>query len=491
MSAPITRLYVLVVALFALLIAFTSRWTAFDAQALRDNPLNRRALLEEQRIHRGLIKADDGTVLARSRPAGGGTYRRTYPTGGLFSHAVGYSFISLGRSGLEQSRNAALTGQRNEVTSLVDQLSGKRREGDDVQTTLDPTAQKVAINALGGRRGAVVALEPSTGRIKVMASVPDFDPNQVPRQFRQLNQQDGSPLFNRVTQAGYPPGSTFKVVTAIAAIDSGRYTPDSVVSGANNKLIGGVPLRNDAGEDFGPISLTQALTQSVNTVWAEVGETLGKRTMAKYMTRLGFYAKPPLDYPPGERRASGEYCDPGRGCRPAGELLPPTSRFIDVGRMAIGQDQLAVTPLQMAMVASAVANDGKLVGPHLTRRVVDPDGRVVSDVSTPSTRVMKKSTADAVAQMMSQVVKEGTGTAAALSGVEVAGKTGTAEIDVANNITQPWFIAFAPIDKPRYAIAATVERSDGGFGGTIAAPIAKSVLESLLGGGSQSGSGSG
>ena len=234
-----------------------------------------------------------------------------------------------------------------------------------------------------------------------------------------------------------------------------------------------MPLQNDGGEDFGSIDLTTALTKSVNTVWAEVAETLGKGLMAKYMTRLGFYAKPPLDYPSGERRASGEWKD--------GALLSPTSRFIDVGRMGIGQDRLAVTPLQMAMVAAAVANDGKLVAPHLTRRIVDPDGRVVDDVSTPSTRVMRKSTADSVAQMMSQVVKEGTGTAAALSGVDVAGKTGTAEIDPSTDMNQPWFIAFAPIDKPKIAIAVTVERSQGGFGGTVAAPVAKQVLETLLG----------
>lgn len=481
MTTPIIRLYVLVIALFALLIGFTSRWTVFQAKELREEPSNRRALLEEQRIHRGLIKADNGMALARSVPAGAGTFRRTYPEGGLFAHAIGYSYISLGRAGLEQSRNSALIGARDDVTSIFDQLRGRRREGDDVVTTLDPKAQRVALGALGGRRGAVVALEPATGRVKVMASVPDFDPNGVPREFRALNRQQDSPLFNRVTQASYPPGSTFKVVTAIAAIDSGRYTPDSTVSGRNDKLIGGVPLRNDGGEDFGDIDLTTALTKSVNTVWAEVAETMGKDRMAEYMTRLGFYAKPPLDYPAGERRASGEYKD--------GALLSPTSRFIDVGRMGIGQDRLAVTPLEMAMVASAVADDGKLVAPHLTRRVVDPDGRVVDDVSTPTTRVMKKSTADAVAQMMSQVVKEGTGTAGALSGIEVAGKTGTAEIEPSSDITQPWFIAFAPIDKPKIAIAVTVERSQGGFGGTVAAPVAKQVLEALLGGGGRNGSG--
>jgi peptidoglycan glycosyltransferase len=331
----------------------------------------------------------------------------------------------------------------------------------------------VALNALGGQRGSVVALDPRSGAVRVMVSVPDFDPNQVPRNFRELNRREGSPLFNRATQSGYPPGSTFKVVTAIAAIDTGRYTPDSMVSGENGKLIGGVPLNNFGGQDYGMVDLTTALTKSINTVWAEVAETLGRRTMGSYMTRLGFYRRPALDYPADQIRASGEYKD--------GELLSPTSRVIDVGRMGIGQDRLAVTPLQMAMVAAAVANDGKLVDPHLTRAVVDPDGRVLDTVASPGTRVMKKSTADSVAQMMANVVREGSGTAAALQGIEVAGKTGTAETDPEQGITQPWFIAFAPIDKPRAAIAVTVERTEGGTGGEVAAPIAKQVLEAMLG----------
>lgn len=474
MTEPITRLYVLVIALFAVLVYFTSRWTVFDAKTLRNEPLNRRLLLEQSRIHRGLIRADDGTVLARSIKQTGGTYTRTYPSGGLFSHAVGYSFTNLGRSGLEQSRNDPLTGQKNELGSIFDQLRGKVRAGDDVFTTLDPNAQRVAYSALQGQKGAVVALEPQTGKVRVMASNPQFNANGLPARFSVLSREQGSPLFNRVTQAGYPPGSTFKVVSAIAAIDSGRYTPDSTVNGDTGKVISGVPLSNDGGQSFGDITLTKALTFSVNTVWAQIGESLGKRTMAKYMTRLGFYAKPPLDYPAGQRRASGEY-------GPSGNLLSPLSGSIDVGRMAIGEDKLAVTPLQMAMVASAVANGGRLVRPHITDRIVDQDGRVVDDVKTSTeSRVMSKTTADSVAQMMSQVVKEGTGTAAALSGVEVAGKTGTAQIDPSNNITQPWFIAFAPVNNPKIAIAVTVERSNGGFGGDIAAPIAKQVLEALL-----------
>jgi peptidoglycan glycosyltransferase len=468
--APIYRLYVLFVALFALLIFATSWWTVFGAEGLRDNPSNRRQILEQARIDRGPIRARDGTVLARSVERDDGTFTRRYPQGELFSHAVGYSFIRFGQAGLERERNDALSGERNEITSIVDQLRGKRREGDEVITTLAPAAQRAAIEALGGQKGSVVALEPRTGAVRVLASYPQYDPNDVPEDFARLNRDDDAPLLDRATQGRYAPGSTFKVVTAAAAIDSGRYSADSVVDGSSPKTISGVALNNAGGQSFGPITLTQALTQSVNTVWAQVGVSLGRRTMARYMERFGFYAKPPLDYPAEQRLPSGEYL--------GDDLLSPVSRRIDVGRMAIGQDKLQVTPLQMAMVAAAVANRGTLVEPRLTERIVDPDGRVVEDFGpTPYRRVMKRDTAEQVTGMMSNVVREGTGTAAALSGIEVAGKTGTAERGDGSN--QVWFVAFAPIARPKVAIAVTVERTSG-QGGTVAAPIAKRVLEALL-----------
>jgi peptidoglycan glycosyltransferase len=474
-NGPIYRLYVLVILLFAVLVTFTSRWTVFEATSLRDNPKNKRAVLEDQRIHRGLIRAADGTVLARSVKGRGGTWSRTYPNEGLFAHAVGYSFLDPGRAGLERSRNDDLTGKRSELTSILDQLRGHVREGDDVVTSLDTRAQQVALRGLGGRKGAVVALDPRTGAVRVFASVPSYDPNDVrsARTFRALNRDnENAPLFDRVTQSGYPPGSTFKVVTAIAAIDSGKFTPSSTVNGKNGVKISGVPLNNDFNQSFGPVDLTTALTKSINTVWAQVAESLGKGTMKRYMERLGFDRKPPLDLPGGERRASGEY--------KSGVLLDPMSKFVDVGRMGIGQDKLAVTPLQMALVAASVANGGKLVKPHLTDRIVDPDGRTTERVKPEAySQAMKPATAKAVGAMMSQVVKEGTGTAAALEGIEVAGKTGTAETPQAG-LNQVWFIAFAPVAAPRVAIAVTLERS-AGFGGEVAAPIAKRVMEALLG----------
>jgi penicillin-binding protein A len=473
MNAPIARLFVVFVVLFGVLVGFTSRWTVFEADALRDNPKNRRELLEEQKIRRGVIRAGDGTVLARSLKQPDDSYVRTYPTDRLFSHAVGYSFVRQGRAGLERYYDDDLSGRKGELGSLIDRLSGSEQDGDNLLTSLDPDAQRVALQQLNGRKGAVVALDPRTGAIRVMASVPGYDPNTVKdqREFSQLNRDNDAPLLNRNTQAGYPPGSTFKVVTAIAAIDSGRYTPDSRINGRNGKRISGVPLNNDAGESFGDITLTEALTHSVNTVFGEIGEKIGKATMKKYMDRLGFGRPVEVDLPRDERAASGE--------RQRGHIIPATNGAVDVGRMAIGQDKLTVTPLQMAMVAASVANGGKLMKPHLGDRIVDRDGRTVDRIEPEEmSEVMSPETASQVGAMMSQVVKEGTGTAAALEGIDVAGKTGTAEVD-RGCPNQLWFIAFAPAQDPSVAIAVTVECGTG-FGGTVAAPIAKAVMQELL-----------
>jgi peptidoglycan glycosyltransferase len=478
-NAQIVQLFGLTMLLFAVLIGFTSRWAVFEQDRLENETSNRRPLIEEQRIPRGLIRASDGTVIARSVGRGRGesrTFTRTYPTGPLFSHAVGYSFISRGRAGLERSRNDELTGKEDEFANIFSELQSQTREGQDVTTTLDPEGQRTALRALAGRNGSIVALEPQTGRIRVMVSVPEYDPNLVPNRFRELSTDENKPLFNRATQSSYPPGSTFKVVTAAAALDSGKFKPDSIIDGSSPREVSGVPLANSGGQDFGPITLTDALTNSVNTVFAQVGERVGRETLVNYMERFGFGQDPPLDYPDGQMLASGV-----RNSK--GSLV--TSGF-DAGRVAIGQGgnegQILVSPLQMAMVAGAVGNGGELMQPRLTEKVVAKDGRLKDDVKPAvQARVMSREAAGQLTQMMGNVVEEGTGTAAALSGIRAGGKTGTAEVDNAT-ANQAWFIGFAPLDNPRMAVAVTIERTQG-QGGTEAAPLAKLVLESLLGGG--------
>ncbi len=475
MNRPIRRLFAFVAVLFAVLVAFTSRWTVFEASSLRSNPLNARQLLEQEKIKRGEILAADGTVLARSLPGREGTYSRTYPTGSLFAHPLGYYFTNLGATGLERYRNEDLEGQtRGNLQSILNQLQGIRPVGDKVITSLDPGAQRVALNALGDHHGAIVALDPATGAVQVMASNPSYEPNALrfPGGVARVSRNSDGAFVNRATQDGYAPGSTFKVVTATAAIDTGRYTPESTVSGRDGVLISGIPLSNDQHESFGEITLTEALVHSVNTVYAQVAVSLGKRVLARYMRRFGFNREPELDYPATEMSISGEYS--------GSQLVSPISPQVDVGRMGIGQDKLEVTALQMAQVAAAVANGGRLMVPHLTSRIVDSEGRTVQTIDPRlQSVVMKRSTATAVAGMMQKVVEEGTGTSAQIPGVAVAGKTGTAETQIGNAINNVWFIAFAPVASPRVAVAVTLQAVPG-QGASFAAPVAREVMESLL-----------
>jgi peptidoglycan glycosyltransferase len=470
-NVKIRNLFGLVLLLFGVLVFATSWWTVDDlgAKGLKENDHNRRQLLEQMQHPRGLITASDGTVLATNKRTGSGEtrrYYRTYPQAGLFSHEVGYYFVSKGSAGLEKQYDDDLAGRQNEFASTIDQLLGHRQEGEDIRTTLDVKGQKVALQALAGRRGSVVAMEPSTGKVRVMASEPGFNPNLITSKG---GIGGAASTLNRATQGRYPPGSTFKVVTAAAAVDTGRYKPDSFISGKSPKVISGVPLKNFGDENFGSISLTDALTHSVNTVFGEIGEKLGRGAMLDYMRRFGFQRKPPMDYPKDEMVASGAF--PAKAC----------GSGIDFGRVAIGQEcHLFVTPLQMAEVAATIANGGVRMKPQLVERIVAKDGRVKQSFKPKKAAdVMSGQSAAQVGQMMQHVVEEGTGTAARLTGISVAGKTGTAEIPGTTE-NQVWFICFAPADKPRMAVAVTIERTQG-EGGTVAAPIAKQVLETLLG----------
>jgi penicillin-binding protein A len=456
-NAPIIRLFGLVLLLFAVLVAFTSRWTVFEAEALRDNPNNRRVLFEEERIKRGVIRAADGRVLAANRALPGDRYARRYPTGELFAHPIGFTSLDRGRTGIEDFYNDQLTGRRSDPIGALERLLGPRDVGDDLRATLSPAGQETAYQGLGGRNGAVVALDVESGAVRVLAATPTFDPTEPA----------DAKTFNRATQGRFPPGSTMKVVTAAAALDSGKYTPDSQVSGENGKEISGTPLDNFGGQDFGQITVADALTNSVNTAWASIAEDLGKETMAEYMRKFGFYEDPPMDYPDEQMLPSGEVGGRGR-------LLSVTSGQVDVGRMAIGQDKLLVTPLQMATVAQTVGNGGMRMEPRLVEKILDPDGRTIDEpLPEEAERVMSEDNANALAAMMRTVVEQGTGTAAQLEGVDVSGKTGTAE--VGDGTDDLWFIGFTD----EFAVCAMLERQTGGTGGGSAAPIAAQVLKAL------------
>lgn len=471
MNRAILRLFAVIVVLFGLLVVFTSRWTVIDANALRQNPLNRIDYWQGLKVRRGEILAAGGEVLAKSLRAHGGTWTRTYPTGSLFAQPIGYDNAEEGSSaGLERYHDQWLSGRvQSSLSSVFGPLGGGSTSGDDLHTTLDPNAQELARQLLAGRPGSVVAIVPQTGAVKVLYSNPGYNDNKPNAR--------GSSQFFQAVQGEFPPGSTFKIVTTTAALNSGKYTPSSLIDGKSPLMVSGRPLENDLGASYGEVTLTQALTDSINTVYAQVGLNVGIRTMAEYMKRFGFYRPPPLDLPRNEMTASGERLDTAHSSR----LLSPTSNLIDVGRMSIGQDRLTVTPLQMAMVASAVADGGTLMTPRIATEAVNSNGQVVKRFEpTVYSHVMRPAIAAELRQMMTDVVEEGTGRAANLEGLSVAGKTGTATIITGEDLDDAWFIGLAPVNHPKIAVAVELDSIPNGYGGTYAAPIAAQVMKLLI-----------
>jgi penicillin-binding protein A len=489
LNKQISHLGVAALVLLAALIVGTTYWQTWANASLADRQDNAIRTVAQFTIKRGKIYAADGrTLLATNvkKNVGGQTlYFRRYPSGPLFADVVGYSTQSRNRTGLEQSYNDFLTGSNANLDtvfrSTVDKLRGSTVTGNDLVLTLQPRLQSIARRALQGKCGAVVALEPSTGRVLAMVTNPTYNPNLIERRFAQATRTTapcGAPLLNRATAGKYQPGSTFKILTASAALDTGRFTPESPFDDPGYCIEYGKQVRNagnpEAPETFGHVDLTQGFEHSINSVFCNVGKTLGAGTVLTYADRYGFYKVPPLETPEDERVASGLY-DHGR-------LFWPThpDTQVDPGRLAFGQERLQVTPLQMAMVAATVANRGVEMRPQLIERIVSPGGHTISHLkpdrlATP----IKRLTADQLARMMELAVQGGTGTPAQISGIRVAGKTGTAETGRAN-INTTWFTAFAPVEAPKIAIAVVVENQRGGFGGTVAAPIARQVMEAAL-----------
>ena len=490
MNRQIVRVSVVALVLLASLVVGTTYWQTWAASGLENRQDNAIQRVAQFTIRRGLIYAADGTLLAARRAVhvkGQTFYFRRYPAGDLAAQVVGYSTQSRSRAGLERSENDYLTASNTHLNTVVrrtlDRLKGATVTGNNLVLTLRPAAQRVALQALDGNCGAAVALEPATGRVLVMASTPTYDLNLVEGHFSSIARRAAgarcgspAPLVDRATAGLYTPGSTFKVVTAAAALDTGRYTPDSTFDDPGYCIEYGKKVSNFADQSgpevFGHVNFVTALEHSINAVFCEIGKRLGPLTVLDYARRFGFYSEPPLETPAEERSVSGLY-DRGRLFR------PHDPNQVDPGRLAFGQERLQVTPLQMAMVVAGIANDGVVMKPYVVEKITTPSGGTVSRTRPRALRrAIKPQTAAELTQMMEGVVRSGTGTAAQISGVPVAGKTGTAETGVAGTNTTS-FVAFAPADTPRVAVAVFLENQQG-VGGRTAAPIAKRILESLL-----------
>ena len=474
MNRSIRRLYLTMSGGFVVLVLLLGYWQVVAAGGLNDREGNLQAAQRERLIDRGRIISADGKILAASRARrieGQRVFQRIYPQGSLAAHATGYATIG-NKTGLEDSYDRYLSGSFG-TEPILQRLNLSEKEGADLHLSLDSRVQQVAAEGLAGARGAVVALDPRTGAVLAMASSPTFDPGTVSTD-PQIFTQEGAPLVNRATAGRYPPGSTFKVVTATAALESDLgLTPSSSFDDTGSYATPGGPIRNFGGRDFGTHTLSTALTNSINTTFARLGDQLGPERLSDTMDAYGFGDRLPIDLPSAEVTISGRYEN--------GEPLPNADRGVDTARIAIGQERLLLTPLQMAMVAGAVANGGTLMAPQLMSRIEDRGGSVVRRARPVEIgQVASAENAAALTEMMGNVVRDGTGTAAALSslGVDVAGKTGTAETGN-TGLNQAWFIGFAPAEDSEVAVAVVIEGTSS-TGGVVAAPIAARVMAAVV-----------
>jgi len=474
-NAPLRRVAISVLVLFTLLIVNVNVIQVVRSEELRSDGRNTRVLAEEYDRERGSMVVS-GTEIAFSVPTDDRlNYLRQYSLGPVYAPVTGYYSLVYGNAQMERAANEVLSGtdDRLFVRRLADMFTGRDPAGGDVVLTMDPAVQESAMAGLEDVTGAVVALDPSTGAVLGMASTPTYDPNLLsshqPAEIRtysdQLDALEIDPRLNRAIDARYSPGSIFKVVVSAAALASGEYTPDTVVPAPRELVLPGTstPLENFGGsacDPSGQQSLLDALTVSCNTAFAQLGIDLGEQQVRDMAEAFGI---------------TGEGFDIPLTVEPS--TLGEIENDAQLGVSSIGQQDVQLTPLQAAMIASAVANDGTLMSPYLVDQVRAPDLSVIDQTDPDElSEPVSAEVADQLTEMMVSVVEDGSGRRAQVPGVTVAGKTGTAENAGPDH---NWFIGFAPADDPQIAVAVFVANG-GGTGGDVSAPIAREVMQAYL-----------
>lgn len=489
MDRQIRRLGLALLLLFLVLLAQLNYIQVFAADRLAENPANAlRRIIAEYEVDRGSILARDGsTILAVSRKTRGELkYLRRYPQGELYAGVTGFYSLIFDRTELERAYNEFLIGDAAELlpATLADQILGRPKQGASIITTIDPEIQRAAAAALAGQPGAVLAMDPRTGDVLALVANPSFDPNELssqdPRQIRaawdRLNADPDKPLLSRAIDELFPPGSTFKIVTAAAALENG-FGPDSLWDNPPELTL---PQTTSKLGNFGggacsggsQITLAEALRISCNVVFGEIGLALGADALSEQARAFGFSGDVAFDIPFEE----GFFPEPSYF----------DQRIPAIAFSAIGQDNVTANPLQMALVASAIANGGTQMRPRLVTEIRDPSGRIVKSFQPEVWgQPISPETAAALTEMMTAVVASGTGTAAQIAGVAVAGKTGTAEHGE-GEAPHAWFVAFGPAGQPQIVVAVIVldggSLGDEATGGRVAAPIARAVIEAALSG---------
>lgn len=464
-KSELKRIVILMAGLIALFlgaIIYLSYFYIFEADTVRNHPSNRRGYIEEAQIKRGDIYDRNGELLATSKGEPG-HYHREYSYPILYSHIIGYSHPSLGKSGLEASRNDDLLNRNSNraIVLISNWLSNKKQDGNSLILTIDTQVQSKARELLeeNAERGSIVVMNPKTGEVYAMVSLPDFNAMSVAEDWNSLQENKAGALLNRSINGRYPPGSTFKVITAASILEGNM---DLSYEDKGIQTIDGRDFKNAEGAVYGNVDLKDAMTHSVNTYFVSKGAALGKEKLGSTADQFYFNKKIPFDLP-----VSPSVFDYKKN-------IPKTT----LAASAIGQGDVLVTPLHMAMVASAVANDGKMMEPILVREVEDPKGK---SIRKHDAKVLQESigeeTAKTLNEYMISVVENGTGKRAAMRRTKVAGKTGSAENASGEN--HAWFIGYAPANDPQVAVSVIVEQA-GRSGGSIAAPMARDIMAYAL-----------
>jgi penicillin-binding protein A len=491
MNKPIRTISIFCLLLFLALMVNVTYLQYWKAGKLNDDPQNRRVLVASYSRERGAILVGRNAA-AQSKPSHDEyKYQRVYPKPLEYAPITGW-FSYYSSTGIEQTENDILSGEdeRLFVTKLVDLVSNDPSQGGNVQLTVNPDAQDAAYNglkALGpGTQGAVVALEPATGKVLAMTSLPTYDPNKlashdlssVTKTFGRLNDDPTQPLLNRAIQTRLPPGSTFKVVTAAAAIEKGIYTASDDVPGGSTYQLpltrGPSGLIDNEGRACGAngtrIPFAQAMEQSCNTSFAAIAGEVGAEQMQDTAEGFGF---------------NSHYFD---DLTPQAESTFPDANDLDdaeLGQTGFGQFEVSATPLQMAMVAAGIANGGVVMKPYLVDEEQSADLDVLRKTDPQEfSQAVSSSTASEVTKLMVGTVNEGTASPAAIDGIQVAGKTGTAQSGQPDKPPYAWFISFAPAEDPQVAVAVMIQKADIArgeiAGGVYGGPIAKAVMEAVL-----------
>src|SRR5665648_398185 len=439
-------------------------WQVVQADTLLENPANRRLILMENRVTRGGIFDRNGEIIAQTQISKG-KKKRVYPKGEMYEPLLGYSSLQLGADGLERSSADWLLGIKNATpTQAVQQLFRLPHQGDDVVLTVDSRLQSTAYNALKGKKGAVVALDPRTGEVLALVSQPSFDPTNLEQNWKEIIKKEGSPLENHAFSL-FPPGSVMKVVTSAALFRSGINTTDLYES-TGSAIINGQTINEQNGKAFGWVNYNMALANSSNAYFATYGVQAGDKTFLSTTKGFGFGQKIPFELTIKTSSITNA------------EKLPSQLSTNLLAASAFGQGEVRVTPFHMALITAGIANHGVIMTPHIIERVLDPTQTVVFEQKPqPWLTALSIKEADKITSAMIAAVNDGTASPGAIPNVQVAAKTGSAEPggDVK---THGWFIAFAPAEAPRIAIAVIVE--NGGTGGGAAAPIVRQIMQQAL-----------